>query len=384
LNIAAGKMNATWLNSIKNMFVTNGKKILLITDDCSATYYLGFYYSLLSRQSRIACSALSKQDIINGTVETEPDIFFEETLSREKPDLVIFNRYGLPHSQLILEKCQQHSIRTVYFIDDDLLQIPANLGNVIQNIHGRKEVVLARNYLLENVDLVWTSTSYLKERLSRRISQKNFIFGGYPPYLERLITSKKFFGKLNLRKNSQSEKFIFGYMGSKGHQEDLEKIVPYIKAILQHFPKTHFQTFGTIAMPDELKLFGNRVSSHKVISNYRKFLEYLYSLDWKFGLAPLENTEFNRCKTPVKYLEYTACNIPTLASNVVVYNQFHDNKEIMLVEDSEWYDKIQYALCHPQMRDELLGNAQKRCRQEFSLNSQQNQIKTILKMLDIT
>ena len=103
----------------------------------------------------------------------------------------------------------------------------------------------------------------------------------------------------------------------------------------------------------------------------------MYNLDWKFGLAPLENTEFNRCKTPVKYLEYTACNIPTLASNVVVYNQFHDNQEIMLVEDDQWYNKIQYALYQPQLRAELLKNAQKRCKQEFSLNSQINQIETI-------
>jgi hypothetical protein len=262
------------------MLVKNDKKILLITDEFSATYYLGFYYALLSQKSRIACHVLSRQDIINGTAEKDPNIFFEEILSKEKPDLVIFNRYGLPHGQLILEKCQQHSIKTVYFIDDDLLQIPANLGNAIQNTHGKKEVILARNYLLENVDLVWTSTPYLKERLSQKISQKSFISGGYPPYLEKLIALKKFSTKFNLRKKLQSEKFIFGYMGSKGHQKDLEKIVPYIKAILQHFPKTHFQTFGTIAMPDELKLFGDRVSSHKVISNYRKFLEYLYSLDW--------------------------------------------------------------------------------------------------------
>ena len=363
------------------MIAKNKPKILLITDDFSATYYLGFYYPLRSRQSTLTCRTLSRQDIINSTSATNPDIFFEDILNLEKPDLVIFNRYSLPHGELIIEKCQQHSIKTVYFIDDDLLQIPTNLGNAIQNTHGKEEVVIARKYLLENVNLVWTSTAYLQERLSQQISQANFICGGYPPYLEGLIASRKFFSQFNFARNQQSKKVIFGYMGSKGHQKDLEKILPSIKTILQHFPQTHFQTFGTVAMPDELKLFGDRVSSHKVISSYHKFLEYLYNLDWKLGLAPLENTEFNRCKTPVKYLEYTACNIPTLASNVVVYNQFHDNREIIIVEDNQWYDKISCALCHSKMQADLLNNAQKRCRQQFSLASQQNQIKRILKML---
>lgn len=365
------------------MLAKNSKKLLLITDDFSATYYLGFYYPLLFSKSSVSCHTLSRQDILNGTANKDPNIFFEEILKKEKPDLVIFNRYGLPHGQLILEKCQQNSIKTVYFIDDNLLNISTNLGNIIQNIHGKKEVVLARSYLLDNVDLVWTSTSYLRECLSRKTSQNNFISGGYPPYMERLINSKKILTKFNLRKLQQSKQFIFGYMGSKGHQKDLEKIVPSIKAILQHYPKTHFQTFGTIVMPDELRLFGDRVSSHKVISNYGQFLKYLYSLDWKFGLAPLENTEFNLCKTPVKYLEYTACNIPTLASNVLVYNQFCDNKEIILIEDDEWYNKMQYVLCYPHLRVELLQNAQKRCQKEFSVNFQQNQITTILKILDI-
>ena len=102
------------------MLGRNRKKILLLTDDFSATYYLGFYYPLQSPKSPFTCCTLARQDIINRTRETSPDIFFEDILNLEKPDLVIFNRYSSPHGQLILEKCQQHSLKTVYFIDDDL------------------------------------------------------------------------------------------------------------------------------------------------------------------------------------------------------------------------------------------------------------------------
>ena len=101
------------------MFGKNRKKVLLLTDDLSATYYLGFYHCLLSQKSSFTCRTLARQDIINSTTETTPDIFFENLLTLEKPELVIFNRYSLPHGELIIEKCQQYSIKTVYFIDDD-------------------------------------------------------------------------------------------------------------------------------------------------------------------------------------------------------------------------------------------------------------------------
>ena len=40
---------------------------------------------------------------------------------------------------------------------------------------------------------------------------------------------------------------------------------------------------------------------------------------WAAGLAPLEDTPFNRAKSDLKFLEYSALGLPTVASRVTPY-----------------------------------------------------------------
>ena len=97
-------------------------------------------------------------------------------------------------------------------------------------------------------------------------------------------------------------------------------------------------------------------------------------------MAPLENTEFNQCKAPTKFIEYTACDIPTVASNVSVYNRFADKKEVILAEPSQWYEKIKLSIENSDFRQDLLQNAKARCEQEFNLDILEKQVCQVLKI----
>ena len=361
-------------------------QILLLTDNFSATYYLAFEYYLnrINYDSNIELQKFCAKDIEKIAVNLDSLTDLIDVLNKRTPDLVIFNRYGLPHGQILIDQCLEKSIKTVYFIDDYLLEIPDDLGKILKNTHGKQNTIESRDYLLENVDLVWASTPYLKQKLSQKYPEQTFIIGGYPIYLESYIQYQKSLINRYFRFTAKpSTEIIFGYMGSKGHQQDLEMITPSIIKILENFPKTRFEIFGTISMPERLTQLGDRVKSHKVITNYQKFLEYLYHLNWSFGLAPLIDSDFNHCKTPVKFLEYTACNIPTLASNSLVYNQFSDNQEIMLADENQWYGKMQDMIGNSTVTLNLLKNAKKRCQKDFSLESQIAQFKLILDIFQL-
>lgn len=348
------------------------KKILLLTDHFNATYYLAFHYALqsLSKQSKIDWVALSQQDIIAKAAKENPITFAEKLLATEKPNLVIFNRYGLPYGQHILEECKKNNLKTAYFIDDDLLDIPSTLGKEIQKQHGDREIIAERRFLLENVDWIWVSTQYLSKKISQYLPYKQIICGGYPPYLESLIDKKGL--------KERAEKFKFGYMGSKGHKQDLEAIVPAISKILNNYPQTEFETFGTISLPEKLKIFGDRVVERKVIPKYDRFIQQLYDLNWNVGLIPLEDTEFNRCKSPIKYLEYTACNIPTIASDNIVYNKIIDSNNGILTQRDCWYEKIELILHERELGQNLVKNARETCRQKFALTKVEEQILNII------
>jgi glycosyltransferase involved in cell wall biosynthesis len=348
------------------------KKILLLTDHFNATYYLAFHYALKSlvERGKLDFVVLSQQDIVEKAAKENPPTFAEKLLESEKADLVILNRYGFPYGRYILEECKKNKIETIYFIDDDLLNIPVTLGKEIQKQHGDREIIAERKFLLENVDLIWVSTQYLSNKISQYLPNKQIIHGGYPPYLESLINKTKF--------KQKSEKFKFGYMGSKGHKQDLERIVPAISKILNNYPQTEFETFGTISLPEELKKFGDRALERKVIPQYDRFLQQLYDLDWNLGLNPLEDTEFNLCKSPIKYLEYTACDIPTIASDNIVYNQIIDSNNGILTEGDYWDKNIELILHNPELGQKVVKNAQETCRQKFDLTKVEEQILNII------
>ncbi|PSB04128.1 glycosyltransferase family protein [Merismopedia glauca] len=376
-NIFAQKPQSKLIDNLEFSFSKSSSpnRLLIFVENINATYYLSFHYvlQLLYQQDRVNFFVVSSNTIEKNCNDAESDI--TALLNQIKPTVVILSRYGLPYGKLIQNKCQLQKIPTIYHIDDNLLEIPLSLGAGIQKQHGNSAVIEEREYLLANTDLIYTSTQYLGEKLNQRFPNQKVYYGIYAPYLASFIEVKKS-AAIDLKKT-----FKFGYMGSKGHRQDLEMISGAIAQIMIDYPDVIFETFGTITVPDKLKVFGNRIVSHNVKVNYEQFLQYLYELDWDLGLAPLENTEFNKCKAPTKYIEYTACQIPTLASNFPVYNQFADGQEIVLAQSDRWYEKIKSLIDNPQRKSSLLENAQKRCDEQFNLKVLEQQIGEVVSII---
>jgi glycosyltransferase involved in cell wall biosynthesis len=353
---------------------SSSTRLLVVTENVNATYFLSFHYvfQLIYKKNKINFFVISSKTIEQNCDEKKLEKDIATLLDKLKPTIVIFSRYGLPYGQKILQSCQAKKIPTVYHIDDDLLEIPLVLGEKIQKQHGNRAVIQEREYLLANVDLIYASTQYLEQKLSQRFPAQKTYYGMSSPYLATLIKPKE---------RPYNNHFKFGYMGSKGHKKDLESIASAIAQILTDYPNATFETFGTIALPDSLQSFSDRITSHKVRADYASFLQHLYELNWDLGLAPLEDTEFNNCKTPTKYIEYTACDIPTLASNCLVYDRFVDGKEIMLAEGDRWYEKIKLFIEQPNLKYSLLEKAKTRCSQQFSLENLEKQIDYVISLV---
>lgn len=353
------------------------KKILIFTDYINATYYQAFYYpfTALSPQENIQFYTWSQSAISQQLKSRQATTFFRHLLTTHKPDIVVFNRYALPCGRLILQECQAAQIPTIYFIDDDLLHIPTSLGKEISQRQGNLEVIAERKYLLANVNFIYASTDYLSRKLAENFTEQQVIVGIYPPYLEAL-THKAF----QQRKYGNKEVFRFGYMASRGHQQDLAMILPDLIKILTNYPQTEFATYGTISLPQELASFGKRVKAHAVVP-YHNFLSRLYELNWDLGLAPLADTEFNRCKSVVKYLEYTACDIPVLASNSLVYNQIINSSNGVLVKQNNWYKNIELILNNPEQRQEIVKQAKVTCSEQFGVDKTSQEILKVIALL---
>jgi glycosyltransferase involved in cell wall biosynthesis len=339
--------------------------ILIFTENVNATYFISF---------EIPLATLHRQGLVNFAVASQLRVgkkgsgIWERWDRGLRPDLVVLTRYGLPFGKEILDYFRVKNIPVVYHIDDNLLEIPSSLGAVIQQSQGAVEVIQERRYLLENCDLIYASTTYLTEHLKSLFPQQRFFTGIYAPYMASHIHKKKKLFKAPL---------TIGYMGSRGHQEDLELVVPALVRLLDDNPKLRFEVFGTIKMPPALVRFGARVKSHAVNKGYVGFLEKLANLDWDVGLAPLVDDKFNLCKAPTKYIEYTAAGVPVVASDIPVYSEVIPKDGGLLVQQ-DWYAALDSLLKSPKLRETVLENAQTFCATAFAETTLQRQLQDLI------
>ena len=348
-------------------------RILILVDNVRATYFLFFHYVLLRLHNTesLAFFVLDSAEIERWSKGKSPEVFVEQAIADVQPTLVIFSRYGLPYGDVLPALFKAKQISTVCHIDDDLLNINPALGEEIQKRQGNPEVLKARKILLEQTDLVYASTPFLGDRISTKFPDQTVFSAQCTPYLDFLIAAEP----------QSKQPLTFGYMGSKGHQEDLNAIAPQIASVLTQYPDVRFETFGTIELPPDLKSFAKQTQARGTEPDYEKFLNQLQRLGWAIGLAPLQDTEFNRCKTASKYVEYTASKIATIASDGPVYSQFAPGEQILLAPPDQWSSKIQQLIKDEPLRQKLIANGQAYCAEKFSLEAVEAQIKEILALV---
>ncbi len=347
----------------------NVPNVLIFTEHINATYYISF---------DIPLKELHAQKEVNFAVVSQNFVgqhgfpICENLYNNFSPTLVIITRYALPLGPEILDYFKSKNIPVIYHIDDDLLHIPDSLGEEIQKRQGALDVINARKYLLQNCDLIYASTEYLAKHLSERFPGQKIFFGIYASFIEGLAEKRK--------PKSESAPITIGYMGSKGHQQDLSLVEDALVQIMDENPTLRFEVFGTIKMPEKLERFTGRIASHKVNKDYYGFLEHLAGLGWDIGLAPLEEAQFNYCKAPTKYIEYTSAGISVVTTDISVYRDASSPDSILLAS-TNWHSQMTVLLQNKDKRVSLVENAKKHCYERFSKSILQEQLRKVISIL---
>ncbi|MDF0643266.1 MAG: hypothetical protein P0111_04500 [Nitrospira sp.] len=343
---------------------TGRRNILILTEHLNATYYISFDIPLrrLHLRGAINFAVVSQQRAaMSGT---QCWIQWAETFC---PDIVVMSRYGLPFGMEILAYFRQRAIPVIYHLDDDLLEIPESLGREIQERQGNPQTVECRRRLIQESDLVYASTAYLAALVRERFPTQYVIHGIYAPYLGDELPAKS---------TPPATHPVIGYMGSKGHQADLDLAVPAIARLLDERPHLAFEVFGTIQIPSRLLRFEGRVRRIEVRTSYVDFLRALTDLGWDIGLAPLADIPFNRCKAPTKFIEYSACGIPIAASNMAVYGEVVPKNGGELVA-ADWHGSLRRLLDDPAYRRRAVDIARTYCASQFAVSTLEDQLASI-------
>lgn len=147
------------------------------------------------------------------------------------------------------------------------------------------------------------------------------------------------------------------WSGGDAHYLDFAMVLPALKKVLEKYPRARLYMFGA-NWPTITGKFGKRVVIDDDWVDFEAHPYRLRSAGIDIGLCPLKKTDFTLYKSEVKYSEYSAMRVPTVASNVPPYAPVIQNGRTGLLAgtEKEWIDALS-SLIENQQKRQSLGQA---------------------------
>jgi hypothetical protein len=282
----------------------------------------------------------------------------ETTFAFHRPHLLVLSRYTSDRGRDWIRHARIAQVPVIFHLDDDLLAVPASLGEAKYKAYNNPERLKALRDNIEASDLLYASTPGLAQRIADHSIRTPIVAGEIycsvaPDQVGALLPP--------------ASGPVIGYMGTSGHAADLAMVLPAICEVMDAIPELQFELFGTIRVPEELSRFQSRVRHIPPVGDYKDFIAQLRSLGWWVGVAPLEDNPFNRCKADTKWVEYSMAGIAVVASDLPVYHRAcADGAGLLASSTGEWANSLTALIHEPALRARTVENAQARLRQSYS------------------
>jgi len=281
-----------------------------------------------------------------------------KAFATHNPHLLVLSRYTSPAGLDWIGQAREAGIPVIFHIDDDLLAVPASLGESKHRSYNDPMRLKALRDNIEAADLCYVST----EELGRRLKEHGVVAPIMAGELYCSVSADDVGALLPPATGP-----VMGYMGTGGHGADLAMILPAICETMERVPSLNMELFGTIKMPPELVRFNARVRHIPAVSDYADFRSALRSIGWWVGLAPLEDNAFNRCKADTKWVEYTLAGMAVIASDLPVYHRACAGGAGVLARGvNQWVESILTLIHAPRERTSMVARAQEKVREHYS------------------
>lgn len=325
-----------------------GLRVLIFCDQFGPSQEIAFTQALAQP---IARGEIALDFETEGALSASVDIAqsVAGAFRRHQPHLVVVSRLA---DATIWARVEQEARRRrlpiLCHIDDDLFSPPPTLGieRFRKAAHPRRLATLQA--ALRASDLTVVASPVLRDRALR--------LSGHGRVVSMPIGSA---GVARPRASGiKGGAVSIGYMGSASHDGDLAMIVPALNRILETCPGVTLSLFGSIAKQPSVGLLRGPVKLEPgVYGDYAGFRRRLAELDFDIGLAPLQDTGFNRAKTATKWIEYAEAGAAVVASDVTPYRQQGAAGALLAVGPAGWEAAIRRLVEQPSLRRSLVDTA---------------------------
>jgi processive 1,2-diacylglycerol beta-glucosyltransferase len=227
----------------------------------------------------------------------------------------------------LVERARLEGKPVIYEIDDLLLELPdehpdRSIGYYTPGLFSMLRAII-------EADLVTTTTPALRAYLE--------------PFNPNIIVLPNCLDEGIWTMSRQAAKpgdtpVVIGYMGSDTHAPDLETITPVLQRILARYGDRICLRFWGGEPPAGMRE-QRQVEWIKIeATTYVEFARFFQQQECDIFIAPLKDSLFNRCKSAIKYLEYSALGVPGVYSRITPYEVIVDHADngFLASTELEW------------------------------------------------
>lgn len=229
------------------------------------------------------------------------------------------------------------------------IDIPANQKN-LDSIRS----------VAESVDLVTVTTDILKEVFEPMAKSVRVLPN---------CINKNVWKPLDLKK---TDEIRMGWFGGYSHYEDWSILTSILPKVMDKHQNLKLVLMGYMFNGTLKDVPKERIEFHPWVGR-EAFPYKAMTLNLDFALIPLQKTAFNRCKSPIKFVEMASMGVPTVGSYVSPYKEIATEGNGVWVQDNDpkaWEDGIDLMASDAGMRKAVASEAMQTVMSDFEIHGQ--------------
>ena len=303
-----------------------------------------------------------QQDIV-----TMPEVRRQITSLCDIADVVIWQPVYYPHTlDFFFEMRSRFEKPMLVETDDNYIDVPT--WNEAHNSFGPGSSI--RQTALEHLrmaDGAIVSTPYLADLYSK--------YNRHVDVMENAIDFKEWDPVSPVRRHARVR---IGWIGGRTHTRELLNIAPVIKEVLFENRDVWFYVINS-GLKNYAKHKGipyvfndcDRVFYTDRNVSINLYPRFMSSFGFDVGIAPLEDCHFNRGKSNLRWLEYSALRVPTVASDISHFSQTvrHGQDGYLVKGDDlgEWKRYLTALVQDARLRKQIGEAAYRRVKTDFNV-----------------
>lgn len=251
---------------------------------------------------------------------------------------------------------EKFNVPIVLDTDDNIFHVrPSNPG--YQGYHPGSEAITWNKYAVSKIVSAMTvSTENLVE-----------VYKKYLPHVFHLPNNLDMKWWDSCQK-AEHDDLKIGFICSGAHSEGFQIIAKPLAEILRkypvkfYYPEMYWRVMA--GMPDDVK---DKLVQVKW-SPLKEWAKNLNAIGLDIGLAPLSDNFFNRAKSNLRWMEYSASHIASIVSPVKAYACVkHLETGLVAKEREDWFEMMKMLIESKQLRDDLSNRAYQEVSQNYDI-----------------